>query len=235
MIWAVIPAAGTGKRFGADRPKQYLPLAGRPMLARVLDLFLGTPSVDGLVVALAARDAKWPRMKPGHPVKPLVTAIGGANRAASVVAALEAISDRVAADDWVLVHDAARPCLAPADLERMVSELREDPVGGILAASVVDTLKRADGSGRVETTVARDGLWHAQTPQMFRYGLLERALDEAIKDDVAVTDEAMAMERAGFSPRLVAAREANLKVTRPEDLMLAEAVLAARGMIESAR
>ncbi|MGH8273696.1 MAG: 2-C-methyl-D-erythritol 4-phosphate cytidylyltransferase [Gammaproteobacteria bacterium] len=231
-IWVVIPAAGTGIRFGAPRPKQYLPLAGRPMLARVLDLFFGSSLIDGVVVALAANDEEWPQVKPVHPGKPLVTVVGGASRAESVAAALGAISDQTAGEDWALVHDAARPCLSPADLERLIRELQDDPVGGILATRVVDTLKRADASGLIAETVARTGLWHAQTPQMFRYGLLRRALADAISAGVMVTDEAMAMELAGFAPRLIAAQENNLKVTRAEDLPLAEAVHAARGMIE---
>ncbi len=227
-VWTVIPAAGTGERFRGSLPKQYLPLAGRPMLGHVLALFLESPLIDGVAVALAAGDNHWPDVRPTQPAKPLVTATGGATRADSVLAALAAVSDRLADDDWVLVHDAARPCLDAEDMERLIATLADDPVGGILAAPVVDTLKRADGEDRIVATVAREALWHAQTPQMFRYELLRSALTTALADGVAVTDEAMAVERAGFAPRLVAARAANIKVTRPEDLRVAELILAAR-------
>ncbi len=233
-MWAIIPAAGRGERFGAGRPKQYLPLAGQPMLAHSLAPFLASPAIDGVAVALAADDEEWPRVAPGHPAKPLLTVTGGASRAASVAAALEAMANRLGDDDWVLVHDAARPCLSGGDLERLIAALRDEPVGGILAAPLADTLKRADAAGSIiAETIERDRLWRAQTPQMFRFGLLRRALDAAAAAGFEVTDEAMAMEHAGFAPRLVAALESNLKVTRPEDSSLAEAVLAGRKMIES--
>ncbi|MGH8162693.1 MAG: 2-C-methyl-D-erythritol 4-phosphate cytidylyltransferase [Gammaproteobacteria bacterium] len=232
-MWAVIPAAGRGERFGADRPKQYLTLAGRPMLEHSLAPFLASPAIAGVVIALAANDGEWPKIAPERPPKPLVTAIGGASRAESVAAALAAIADRVVGDDWVLVHDAARPCLSGSDLERLIGTLRDDRVGGILAAPLADTLKRADDAGCIAATVERACLWRAQTPQMFRYGLLRNALDGAAVAGLEATDEAMAMEHAGFAPRIVAARENNLKVTRPEDLSLAEAVLASRKMVES--
>ncbi|MGH8271599.1 MAG: 2-C-methyl-D-erythritol 4-phosphate cytidylyltransferase, partial [Gammaproteobacteria bacterium] len=142
-VWAIIPAAGNGERFGGAQPKQYLPLAGRPMLGHVVDLFLASSSIAGVAVALAADDNHWPEVKPAHPAKPVLTAIGGATRADSVLAALAAIADRLADDDWVLVHDAARPCLDAEDMERLIATLADDPVGGILAAPVVDTLKHA--------------------------------------------------------------------------------------------
>lgn len=227
-LWAIVPAAGAGERFGGSRPKQYLSLAGRPMLAHVLDLFLDSPLVEGVAVALAEGDEHWPKLRPAQPAKPLVTVVGGATRAASVLAALAAVSGRIGAEDWVLVHDAARPCLDAEDLRRLVAELADDPVGGILAAPVVDTLKRADDDGRIAATVERKGLWRALTPQMFRYGLLRSALASALADGASVTDEAAAVERAGFAPRLVAARAANPKVTRAEDLRVAELILAAR-------
>lgn len=197
------------------------------MLAHVLGLFLESPLIDGVAVALAVKDEHWRTVRPVSPAKPVVTAIGGATRADSVLAALAAVSDRISADDWVLVHDAARPCLDAEDLERLIGALADDPVGGILAAPVVDTLKRADDAGRIAATVERETLWHALTPQMFRYGLLRSALADALAAGDLVTDEAMAVERAGFAPRLVAAAAANIKVTRPEDMHLAELILAA--------
>jgi 2-C-methyl-D-erythritol 4-phosphate cytidylyltransferase len=145
-----------------------------------------------------------------------------------VLSGLEALADRAAADDWVLVHDAARPCLSTAEIEALFSEIGDDPVGGLLALPLADTLKRADDEHRVAATVPRAGLWRALTPQMFRYGLLREALAAAVAAGVAVTDEAAAMERAGHRPALVAGSGANLKVTTPEDLALAEAVLRAR-------
>lgn len=227
-VWAIVPAAGRGSRFGGSVPKQYLEVAGRPVLAHVIDLFMDEPAVAGVAVAVAAGDSEWPRIAPRAPAKPVVVAGGGASRAHSVLSALEAIEPHVASGDWALVHDAARPLLDSADLARLIDALREDPVGGILAAPVVDTLKRADAGGRIAETADRDGLWRALTPQMFRYGLLRAALAEALAAGVAVTDEAMAVERAGHAPRLVAGGAGNIKITGPADLAVADAVLRAR-------
>lgn len=227
-VWAVIPAAGTGQRFGGDVPKQYAELAGRPLLAHVLELFLTAPGIAGIVVATAPGDERW-RALCSSPPRPIVQTIGGESRAESVLAALAAIEERVGASDWALVHDAARPCLTPRDLAGLLEALAQDPVGGLLAMPVVDTLKRADARGRVGATAERAGLWRALTPQMFRYGLLRSALADALAHGVEITDESMAMERAGHAPRLVAGGAGNIKVTRAEDLALAEAVLRARG------
>ena len=230
-VWAVIPAAGAGERFGGACAKQYYKLGGRPMIAHVLSLFLDAPSIDGIAVAFAPNDGEWRALMPEQCPKPLVTAAGGATRADSVLAALSAISERVAVDDWAVVHDAARPCLDPVELERLVSTFADDPVGGILAVPVDDTLKQSDAAGRIARTVDRTGLWRALTPQMFRYGLLRDALAEALADGATVTDEAMAMERAGHSPRLVAGSADNVKVTRMQDVAMAEAILAARAAL----
>lgn len=227
-VWAVIPAAGTGQRFGGDVPKQYVEVAGRPLLAHVLDLFLTAPGITGIVVATAPGDERWRALR-SRATPPIVQTTGGATRAESVLAALAAIEDRVAPSDWALVHDAARPCLTHQDLAGLLGALAEDPVGGLLAMPVVDTLKRADSRGRVGGTAEREGLWRALTPQMFRYGLLRSALADALAHGVEITDESMAMERAGHAPRLVAGSAGNIKVTRAEDLALAEAILRARG------
>ncbi len=227
-VWAIVPAAGSGQRFGTGSPKQYRMLVGKPMLAHVIDLFLAAPGIDGLVLVTATADTRWRAWVPEHAARPLIAVTGGATRAASVRAALTALEDVVTAEDWVLVHDAARPCLAPADLSRLLNELKGDPVGGLLAAPVVDTLKRDGGSGHVAATQNRDGLWRALTPQMFRYGLLCSALEGALNAGVKVTDEACAMEWAGHAPRLVYGGEDNIKITRVEDLVLAEAILRAR-------
>jgi len=227
-VWAVIPAAGVGRRFGADVPKQYLAAAGRPLLAHVLDLFLAAPAVSAIVLATAPEDERWRDLLPASPSRPVVRAPGGGTRAGSVLAALDAVAGDAAPDDWALVHDAARPCLSRADLERLIDALSNDAVGGLLATPVVDTLKRSDDSDRVTGTAERGGLWRALTPQMFRFALLRDALREALAAGFEITDEASAMERAGHRPRLVAGGAENIKVTRPEDLALAEIILRGR-------
>jgi 2-C-methyl-D-erythritol 4-phosphate cytidylyltransferase len=224
--WAVVPAAGSGRRMGAGTAKQYLALRGRPLLTHALAPLLRCARIEAVVLVIAPGDTRWEEaVSPGPRI---LTAPGGAERCHSVLSGLEALADRAAADDWVLVHDAARPCLSAAEIEALFSEIGDDPVGGLLALPLADTLKRADDEHRVAATVPRAGLWRALTPQMFRYGLLREALAAAVAAGVAVTDEAAAMERAGHRPALVAGSGANLKVTTPEDLALAEAVLRAR-------
>ncbi len=224
--WAVVPAAGTGRRMGANVAKQYLSLLGRPLLAHALETLCAAPRIEAVVLVVAADDMRWPEAVPAD--ARLLTAIGGAERCHSVLNGLLRLADRAAPDDWVLVHDAARPCLSHEELDALFAALERDPVGGLLAVPVADTLKAADDGGRVLRTLPRDSLWRALTPQMFRFGLLRDALTAAIEAGVMVTDEAAAMERAGHRPALVAGRAANLKVTGPEDLALAEAVLRRR-------
>ena len=224
--WAVVPAAGTGRRMGADVAKQYLPLLGRPLLAHALAPLFASARIEAVVLVVAPGDSRWAEVIPPGPR--LLTADGGAERCHSVRNGLDRLADRAAADDWVLVHDAARPCLSLEEIESLFDALSDDPVGGLLAVPLADTLKAADETGRVTCTVPRDRLWRALTPQMFRYGLLRDALAAAIAAGIAVTDEAAAMEHAGHRPVLVAGRAANLKVTSPEDLALAEAVLRCR-------
>lgn len=208
---------------GSTIPKQYLPLAGRPVIAWTLDTLLRHPRIDGLVVAIGGEDEWWPEVAASlAAIKPLRVVTGGAERCHSVLNGLEALRQHADLTDWVLVHDAARPCLAVADLDRLMNELADDPVGGLLAAPVRDTLKQADSAGRVATTIDRSRLWHALTPQMFRLGQLRDALNAALADGLLVTDEAAAMEAAGFAPRLIEGRADNVKITRPEDLALAE-------------
>ena len=223
-IWAVVPAAGRGSRFGGERPKQYLEVAGRPLLAHTLDALLAHPGVAGVVLALAADDPLWPGWHE-FSGRPLLTCVGGDSRAGSVLAALQVLPDAVRGDDFVLVHDAARPNLALSDLEQLLERGRADPVGAILAAPVRDTLKRSDADTRIARTEPRDGLWRALTPQAFHRDLLLRALKAAQADGVVATDEAMAVERLGLHPALVEGREDNLKVTTPADLALAEFLL----------
>lgn len=217
-FWAVIPAAGVGARMAADRPKQYLMLGGITILEHSINCFLGHPGLLGVVVSLAVDDPFWPSLAcAGDPR--LQRAAGGRERADSVLNALLHLHAQGAADnDWVLVHDAARPNLSRDDLDKLLMTLADDPVGGLLAVPARDTLKRADAQGRVSETVDRSTIWQAYTPQMFRLGALHRALADSLVADVAVTDEASAIEWAGQAPRLVEGRSDNIKVTRPEDL-----------------
>ena len=218
--WALVPAAGVGKRMGAQVPKQYLPLHGRSVLDHTLDRLLGHPRIEAVYLALSPDDGWWPES--GFYNDPRVTRVdGGRERCHSVLNALQVLSRRAAADDWVLVHDAARPCLRHSDLERLIEQLSGDRVGGLLGRTVHDTMKRAGRDRRVEATVPREGLWHAHTPQMFRLGALLQALEWALAKGRLVTDEASAMELAGQRPLLVEGAGDNLKVTRPEDLALA--------------
>jgi len=217
-FWAVIPAAGVGARMAADRPKQYLQLGGRTILEHSLDCFLDHPCLKGVVVSIAADDPYWPGLACASDTR-IQRAAGGRERADSVLNALLLLHAQGAADnDWVLVHDAARPNLARDDLDRLLGELANDPVGGLLAVPARDTLKRADANGRVSATIDRSTVWQAYTPQMFRLGALHRALADSLGADVAITDEASAIEWSGQAPRLVEGRTDNIKVTRPEDL-----------------
>ncbi|MDQ5878737.1 MAG: 2-C-methyl-D-erythritol 4-phosphate cytidylyltransferase [Pseudomonadota bacterium] len=223
--FAIVPAAGTGARFGAELPKQYLPLAGRPLIYHTLQALCRSPQIERVLVVLAPDDTHW-RGYDWRDIGPKLETVyaGGATRADSVLAGLRAAATAAADDDWVLVHDAARPCLSQPMLESLVDELADDPVGGLLAMPVADTLKRADAESRVTATEPRDGLWQAQTPQMFRYAALLAALESCR----VVTDEAGAIEAAGFKPKLVKSDATNLKVTFPADLSLAELILFAR-------
>lgn len=222
--FALIPAAGVGARMNAGCPKQYLPLAGKPMLAHALETFAASVTIAHTYVVVSAEDGYIADLLSGAPHlfdRISIVYNGGATRHQSVLNGLRAMGDRVDEEDWILVHDAARPGLTEALIERLITELRNDLVGGLLALPVVDTLKRADSSRRVQATVAREALWGAQTPQMFRYGLLRKALEQATE----VTDEASAVEALGLQPRLVEGSPRNLKITLPHDIALAELYL----------
>jgi 2-C-methyl-D-erythritol 4-phosphate cytidylyltransferase len=224
-VFGLIPAAGTGKRMGSNPPKQYTPLGGRPMLAHAIAALLADRRVEHVLVVVAAGDERYKQLACDARVE--FVAAGGASRAESVRNGLARLAMSASAEDWVLVHDAARPCLAREELTALIDALIDDPVGGLLAVPIADTIKRAD-DGHVERTVERARLWRALTPQMFRLGLLDDAF-ERVHDLAAITDESSAVERIGHAPRLVPGRASNIKVTRPDDLPLAEAILRLQG------
>ena len=226
-FWVIVPAAGSSRRMQSATPKQYLPLAGRTVIEWSMAPFLEQGACIGVIVVVAADDAQWQTI--ACSCDPRVRAvIGGRERADSVLAGVEALRGQCSDQDWILVHDAARPCLERADLERLIQTLQDDSVGGLLAAPLVDTLKLADDEQRVAATVSREKLWRALTPQMFRYGILSRALAEASRNGVTVTDEAQAVERLQLQPRLVAGSADNFKITLTEDLARAQRLLSQR-------
>lgn len=223
-FWCVVPAAGRGARVGGDCPKQYLPLAGRALIVHTLERLAAHPQIAGLLVTLSATDARWPKIDVLHG-KPIRVAVGGDERSDSVLAGLQALPGSVGNDAFVLVHDAARPCVRRSDISRLIERVTAVD-GGLLGAPLRDTLKRADASARSVATESRDARWRAFTPQMFRRGALTAALQDAAARGVAVSDEAMAMELAGFAPLLVEGAEDNIKVTTAADFALAEFLLA---------
>ena len=223
-FWAVVPAAGIGTRMGGEVPKQYLSLLGRPIIAHTLARLCNHPRISGVMVALAADDRWWPEIRTQFARPPLVTA-GGDERCDSVLNSLDALTKHASIEDWVLVHDAVRPCLRNEDIDRLMDQLWSDEIGGLLAMPVKDTMKRADGDGRISETVSRESLWHAQTPQMVRLGALRDAIRRCVDAGRKVTDEAQAMELTGARPRLVQGHADNIKITQPEDLKLAEIFL----------
>jgi 2-C-methyl-D-erythritol 4-phosphate cytidylyltransferase len=220
--FGLVPAAGSGSRFGSAGLKQYSPLAGKPMLYHAIARLLAAPDVEIVFAVLPPADTEFRKHDWGafgERLAPLYC--GGASRRDSVLNGLVAAASLVDSNDWMLVHDAARPCLGKAELRRLIDAVAQDEVGGILAVPVADTLKRADDEGRIVATKSRDGLWQAQTPQMFRHGMLLRALREAEH----VTDEAEAVEALGHKPKLVEGSTKNIKVTFASDLEIAEGIL----------
>ncbi len=207
---------------GAEHPKQYLAIHGRPMIWHAIRAFEQHAAIVRVYVVISSRDGWWDAYDWAGFSKLAVLRCGGSTRAESVLNGLRACAAEVAAEDWMLVHDAARPCLSQALLDKLLAQLATDPIGGILAAPVADTLKRQAEDGRIAATVPRAGLWGAQTPQMFRHALLTRALEHVGNQ---VTDEASAIEALGLSPRLVESDLTNLKVTYPRDLEFAEWLL----------
>ena len=232
-VWAVVPAAGRGARFDsnlAQAPKQYAHLAGATVLEWSLRALLHEPRVVGIIVSLAADDTHWPVIAARMAGSKVETTLGGNSRQESVMQGLIALAGRAAPDDWVLVHDAARPCLTTLDLAALIDAVEPGDAhapavdGAVLAAPIHDTVKRERDGVAVET-VDRTGLWRALTPQVFGFARLQQALEEVVRSGTTVTDEAQAMERAGLRARLVGGSPLNIKVTRAEDLAMAEAIL----------
>jgi 2-C-methyl-D-erythritol 4-phosphate cytidylyltransferase len=228
-IWAVVPAAGIGKRMQSDVPKQYLKVAGRAVIEHTLDRLLSVPPVQGVIVALQNDDPYWPSINI-QSSKPVITTSGGSERCHSVLNALETLSDQHSSSTikiWALVHDAVRPAVRVDDIEKLISTVSGSDAGGLLAMPVRDTMKRSGADQTVYETVDREGLWHALTPQLFDSRILKRALEQSLQDNFLVTDESSAMEHAGYRPRLVSGSEDNIKITCPGDLQLAELYLQA--------
>ena len=218
-FWAVVPAAGVGKRMNADRPKQYLELADKTVIEHTLLRLLSANVFTAVAVAISKEDPYWPELEVAKHEK-IITADGGKERADSVLSALKSIRSLAADEDWVLVHDAARPCITATDIKLLIETLRDDEVGGILALSSHDTLKDVQGKN-ILGTLDRSHIWRALTPQMFKYGSLKNALEIA-EGNPAITDDASALELQGLQPKIVEGRPDNIKITRPEDLALAQ-------------
>jgi 2-C-methyl-D-erythritol 4-phosphate cytidylyltransferase len=228
--WAIIPAAGLGRRMGSSVPKQFLAIGNKTVLEHCLESLWKLSELSGMVLVSHGHPALaciHERFRNRH----LLRADGGEKRCHSVLNGLHALSGQADADDWVLVHDAARPCVRQHDLRVLINALASHEVGGLLGTRVHDTMKRIDAQRLVQETVERRGLWHAHTPQMFRYGLLRRCLEQALKDGYEVTDEASALEHAGYHPLMVECHPDNIKITRPEDLELAEFYLLQQGRL----
>ena len=228
-IWAVIPAAGIGRRMQSDIPKQYLKLLNRPVLEHTINRLLSIDRVQGAVVALQHDDPYWPKVQLDSN-KPVIVAGGGDERCQSVLNALDALAARPEysqARTWALVHDAVRPCVSIDDIHNLIASAAGTESGGLLATPVRDTMKRQDDDQTVLQTIDRTGLWHALTPQLFASVRLSSAIASALAEGYVVTDESSAMEHAGYRPKLVAGREDNIKITRPADLKLAELYLQA--------
>ena len=209
----------------AGVPKQYLTLNGKTVLEHTLERIAGNKQITATVLLIAASDERWSRIAETFVAQSLIVTQGGVERCHSVFNGLRALAGRAAPRDWVLVHDAARPCVRREDVDLLIEQLHDHPVGGLLGIPVTDTKKSTDEQGNIIQTVRREGLWRAMTPQMFRYQLLLQALQAVVERNVTVTDESAAMEMAGYSPRMVEGHADNIKITRPQDLALAEMYL----------
>jgi len=223
--WAVVPAAGVGSRMGATIPKQYLELHGKMVIEHTLARLALHRRISGVAVSISSTDEHWSQIDLDD-YHTIVQAEGGAERCHSVLNGLAALGGYAHDDDWVLVHDAARPCIHSGDIDHLIKALQDHEVGGLLGLPVADTVKRSNAMDEVLETVPRDNLWRALTPQMFRLGVLRNALEKALEDGFLVTDEASAIEYVGLKPKMVEGRSDNIKITRPGDLTLAELYLA---------
>lgn len=218
----IIPAAGIGNRMESAIPKQYLQLSGKPIIAHSIQTFFASERIASINLALSQDDYFWRNLSLDANSRVQLHYTGGETRAQTVLNTLQALAQQIQADDWVLVHDAARPGLSAALLDTLLDTLTDDAVGGLLALPLADTLKQSNAESRAVNTVPRDGLWQAQTPQMFRYGLLKEALE---RFDGVPTDEAQAIEALGLQPKLVVGSLRNMKITYPQDIALMEALM----------
>ncbi len=226
--WAVIPAAGVGRRMSADKPKQYLELSGRTILEHTIECFYQHPLIKVVVVVISNDDPHWPELEISKHTK-IHTASGGIERCHSVLNGLNALLDIADDDDWILVHDAARPCIDKQDIDHFIQQIGDHPIGGILATPVRDTMKRSNDQNEIVDTVEREQLWHALTPQMFRFKALRSALISVLDTEQTVTDEAQAIELTSVKPLLISARSYTNKITHMGDLAIAEQYLLQRG------
>ncbi len=224
-IWAIVPAAGTGARMQAEVPKQYLPLLGRPVMLHTLERLCGYARLTGVLVGIAPDDVRWSTLQTAGLPKLLGTFAGGRTRVQTVLNGITALAKYARADDWVMVHDAVRPCVRHADLDKLLAAVVSSPDGALLAVPISDTVKRADAQARIEETVSRAGLWRALTPQMFRLSVLREALTAVAAVNEDITDDSAAVERLGARPRVVEGSADNIKITRLTDLALAEMFL----------
>lgn len=226
-IWGLIPAAGVGLRMGSATPKQYLLLRGRPVILHTLERLCHYPRLSGVMVGISTQDRHWQSYATEAERLPkfLGTYPGGETRGHTVLNGLKALAAHAHDSDWVLVHDAVRPCVRLSDIDTLVNAVGSEEEGGLLALPMADTVKRADKAGRVDETVSRESLWRALTPQMFRIGTLRGALQQALAGGSEITDEAASIEAVGGKPRLVAGHADNIKITMPGDLTLAELFL----------
>ena len=226
--WALVPAAGAGLRMGVATPKQYLRLGRRSVLEHTLDALLACGHISGIVLVVSEIDAHWPVIADRYSGRSVETVTGGAERCHSVLNGLDYLADKAGTEDQVLVHDAARPCVRTVDIDRLIAAVAGSEHGGLLGLPVADTMKRVDAEARIETTVPRERLWRAMTPQLFRLALLRDALRQVIDGGRLITDEAAAMEIAGFRPLMVQGHGDNIKITMPSDLAVAAFYLQSR-------
>jgi len=222
--WVVIPAAGIGKRMGDDIPKQYISVCGKTVIEHTIDNFIGRNEIENICISISESDNYWPTL-PISKNEKIITTVGGNERYESVYNGLRAIQDKATENDWVLVHDAVRPCLKKSIIDRLITDISSHDVGGILALPCSETMKRVNNSNEVEETINRQTAWRAQTPQMFKYKKLLLAIEKVINEDIFITDEAMAMELSNHKPVVILGDENNIKITHKTDLKYLELFL----------